>query len=301
MSDGGLTLRDKLALIYTLAGSQRRVAAFVGISHQKVGRLLKPYELGGYAPSSRVPADPDLNAAINAAFSIYKDFARRVANAHGLPFIDAVPIYTERLALSVMINGKKYLRVDKNGNPVLGDRVAALRTHWISDEMRRAWIAAIAQTGFFNNLSIRSTVDLQKYFDAAEERLEGKRGGEKDRRWVYRAQLQRKLQLGQTIGHIFTPYQALNRTSGIPFNPTLIINAVEAILRARHEHCALALSDEYLLQVDSRQHGKQARYQTKPGTARGNQAGNRSRARDKRASSPTRARTPRKKAPRKGR
>ena len=44
-----LTLADKLALIYTGAGSQRNVAALTGLSHQKVGRILK----GEYAADSK--------------------------------------------------------------------------------------------------------------------------------------------------------------------------------------------------------------------------------------------------------
>ena len=260
MSGHTLTLQDKLALIYTLAGSQTAVADFIGISRQKVGRILRPFELGGLKPDGPGLRNPQLIATINAAFSIYKDIARDVARDHGLPFVPSVPIYMERLPLTFTHNGQRYLRIDaRTGKPILGQRVAAMQTHWIGDATRRAWIVAVQQTGFFNNLSIRSTVDLIAYFDAGEERLEGKRGGESDTRWTHRENLLRKIELGQTVGHIYTKYQNLD-----PRLPAHSIAAeIERVLRQRHQHCSLLYADEYLLQVDTRRNDKQTKRSTK--------------------------------------
>ena len=95
-----LSLADKLALIYTSAGSQRRVASFVGddiLSHQAVGRILHRAALGqsieGYAKR------PEIVEAVEAAYQIHKDLTRRVARQHALPYDPQAPIYAERLAL----------------------------------------------------------------------------------------------------------------------------------------------------------------------------------------------------------
>lgn len=148
-----LSLADKLALIYTSAGSQRRVASLAGISHQKVGRILR----GEVTP--RVLFDPGLINSVNLAFSIHKDITRSQARVDGLPYDSRAPVFIRRMPL-------------KGGAP--GDRVAANHTHWISDSLRNAWIASMQQSGKFAAASIGSIVNLVIYNKRAEAAQGGK-------------------------------------------------------------------------------------------------------------------------------
>lgn len=156
-----LSLRDKIALIYTSAGSQRGVASLVGISHQKVGRIL----MDAYAPKSRALSDPGLIKAIDLAFSIHKDITRSQARAHGLPYDGRVPVFIQRMPLA---------------SGVLGDRVAALHTHWLSNQLRDAWIVAMQQSGKFANASVSSIVNLVVYSKRAENSIGNKYRDEND-------------------------------------------------------------------------------------------------------------------------
>lgn len=249
-----LTIQDKLSLIYTAAGSLRRVAAFTGLSRYRVTRLLKPFELDGYPPSAPQFFDSDLNAAVDVAFQIHKDLCRRTARAHNLPFTAEVPIYIERLPLTTLDQrtGKRKLKLDAQGRPKLGERVAALHTHWISDTLRARWIAAIQQTRFFYQISVRSEIDLAVYFDETEERFSKQRAPRTPQQWKNREQFERKIALGQRVGYVYTTYQGL----GSRFAPGYIAAEIMRQLRVKHQPAALNLADQYLLQVDTWNAGK---------------------------------------------
>jgi hypothetical protein len=256
-----LTIRDKLALIYTSAGSLRNAAMFTGLSRYRVTRLLKPFELGGYPPDAPQFLDPELNAAVNAAFQIHKNVCRQTARAHNLPFIASVPIYIERLQLTTLDQktGKRLPKFDNRGRPVLGDRVAALHTHWISDALREHWIAAVQQTRFFYQISVRSEINLAVYFDRTEKQFSRQKSRRTPEQWKNREQFRRRIQLGQQKGYVFTGYQSL----GYRFAPGHIAAEIARQLRTKHEPASINLADQYLLQVDTWNNEKTDKPKTK--------------------------------------
>lgn len=249
-----LTIKDRLSLIYTAAGSLTRLAAFTGLSRYRVTRLLKPFELGGYAPSAPQFFDPDLSAAVDAAFQIHKDLCQQTARAHNLPFTAEVPIYIERLPLTTLDQktGKRKPKLDAQGRPKLGERVAAMHTQWISDALRARWIAAIQQTRFFYQISVRSKIDLAVYFAETEERFSKQSAPRTAEQWKNREQFERKITLGQRVGHVYTTYQGL----GPRFAPGHIAAEILRQLRVKHQPAALILADQHLLQVDTWNAGK---------------------------------------------
>lgn len=181
-----LSLQDKLALIYTSAGSQRAVARMVGVSHQKIGRALKTGTTaeGGYAPNSRALKNPEFIAQIEQAFQQHTALVVARAKADKLPFRTAIPIYLERMPKTVKhwvtsINKRTgevsrhfITRRDENGRPIRvpGERASALHTHWLSDKLRNRWLAAMYESKKFVNVSVGSVVDLALYNRQAEQR-----------------------------------------------------------------------------------------------------------------------------------
>ncbi len=143
-----LSLQDRVALIYTSAGSQREVARQIGISHQKVGRILRAGQEGGYKPDSPAMKDFFVNEAVNMAFSDHKKKTRAQAVAHDIPYDPTIPVFSARMA-------------HKNGVP--GDRVEAPHLHWVSDQLRNAWIRKIHPSGKYMNISVGSIVNLHDY------------------------------------------------------------------------------------------------------------------------------------------
>lgn len=246
----GLTVADKLALIYTSAGSLRRVAAFTGLSRYRVTKLLMPPELGGYAANAPQRKDATIAALVDAAFSIHKDVCRQVCRAHNLPFTAKAPIYVERVQRTRIdpATGKRVLWFDDKGRPVLGDRVAGLHTRWISDDLRERWIAEIQQTRFYYQISIRSEIDIAVYFDETEERLKRERVNRTPEQWKHRAQFLKKIEDKQRVGYVFTIY----RTLSPKFAPGMIAADILKQLRTKHQPAALNLADQYLLQIDTR-------------------------------------------------
>lgn len=177
-----VSLQAQIALIYTSQGSQRAVARLTGLSHQRVGRILKAGypEIGGYAANSRALLNPGTIAAVSAAFKTHTKLARSRARADGLPFDSTLPVYYRRAPMHkkervVWDDGSvSYeLQFKPDGSPVIvpGDRIIAEHTHWLPDELRNAWIARLMQTNAYNNVSIRSTIDLYRYNAQAEDRF----------------------------------------------------------------------------------------------------------------------------------
>lgn len=273
-----LSLADKIALIYTSAGSQRNVAALTGLSHQKVGRILK----GEYAPDSQVLRDPGLRAAIDVAFQIHTDVARAQARRDGIPFDGNLPVFYAKLPFKVTrivekvdpITGE----VKKDRVPVIdpatgkqkvepGDRIAAQNTHWLSNELRSAWIARIVATRKFYAASVGSFVNLKKYNAKADARFRDKPRTDKQEK--YREQLKERedRQIANQIDSapIFTRYVA---TGADGFSPQAAVNQINDQLRRKHEpatgEAGTFLAQQVLFQIDTRNMEPPIREASKP-------------------------------------
>lgn len=253
-----LTLADKIALIYTGAGSQRNVAALTGLSHQKVGRILK----GEYAPDSKTLRDPGLRAAIDTAFRIHTDVARAQARRDGLPFDSALPVFYSRLPMKV---SKMIDKVDPRTGEVVrakvpvidprtgrqqvapGDRVAAQNVHWLSDDLRHAWIAGKAKTRKFYAASVGSIVDIRIYKKRADA---AQRGPRTERQRENRRQIAEKVSAGAINVPMFTKYTPLD------FPARMIERDITDKLRTKHEPATggpgTLLANQVLFQVDTR-------------------------------------------------
>lgn len=253
-----LTLADRLALIYTSAGSQRNVAALTGLSHQKVGRILK----GQYAPDSKVLKDPGLRAAIDAAFRIHTDVARAQARRDGLPFDAALPVFYSRLPMKVskmidtvdprtgeVVRAKVPVIDPRTGRQQVapGDRVAAQNVHWLSDDLRNAWIAGKAKTKKFYAASVGSIVDIRIYKKRADA---AQRGPRTDRQRENRRQIVERVNAGAINVPMFTKYTPLD------FPARMIERDIAEKLRTKHEPATggpgTLLANQVLFQVDTR-------------------------------------------------
>lgn len=251
-----LSLGDKLALIYTSAGSQRNVAGITGLSHQQVGRILRRNLEGG--DLSRWENDPEIVQAVNVAFDIHKDLARGVAKRHGIPFTPAVPVYMERLPLKLQavyvgdkqifrgtpkecadyIRGKRVTKVDEMTGEIrgvyqidpkdqpraerkrlLGQRAAVQHMHWLPDRVRQKMLIEQVKTNRFFAASASSKVNLRRYNKQAEERnAERERGGLRRTKSRVIGQLDIKglLKDGVKIERINTPMVAMQNKGGYP-------------------------------------------------------------------------------------
>lgn len=232
-----LTIQEQVALLYTSQGSQRGVAALLGISHQKVGRILKAGypELGGYAANSRVLSSPALIETVAAGLSVHIDLCRRIARKHGLPFNSKLPLLAARMPL-------------RTGE--LGDRVVVFNTHWISDRVRDAWLTAMQRSGKFISVSVRSVVDLRAYNRQADQRFkESRKRFRSEQQSENKRSIKNKIDEGQFKSAIFTPYTDMR--PGIYIEDT--IARITEALQKRHEpatgSAGTSLADQYLLQV----------------------------------------------------
>lgn len=148
------TLQEQLALMMTAAGTQRRLAGWLGITHQQVGRWLKEGEPGGV---KQIPARAA--APIAFFFPEYVSIVKAICRRQGIPFLANVPIYMERQYL-------KSIR-DAYGAPILGDRAFSGNTEHIRERLRRTWITAVVRSEKFHKVNVQSIVDLKLYFQAA--------------------------------------------------------------------------------------------------------------------------------------
>lgn len=234
------TLAEKLALIYTSAGSQRNIAALVGVSHQKIGRILKAGDTaqGGYSLDSKALRDPALIAAVDNAFSIHVQLAREQARADKLPFSSDIPVFYETLQHS---DGKK------------GNRVAAKNTHWLTDAQRERWIISIQKTGKFYGATVRSIVNLQKYNKQADKRnREEGRPRRPLKQALHKTELEIRAKLGEQNAPIYTAYTPLAQSFPIS---AILADMAEKLAR-KHEPATgeqgTRLADQIILQLDTR-------------------------------------------------
>lgn len=162
-----LTRQEKLALALTSAGSMRKLAAQLGVTHQKVGRWLREGEEGGV---QAIPRDFFVTAAIDEVFREHVRATRTQANRQGVPFNAKAPVYVER----------KYLtKTGPKGERILGDRVISGNTEFIRQELRDQWIAGAVESKRFQKVNVRSRINLKRYSEriAGEEIDSGRRRG----------------------------------------------------------------------------------------------------------------------------
>jgi hypothetical protein len=234
-----LSLKDQIALIYTSAGSMRNVAALIGISHQKVSRILHAGEPGHPQLSDKTLNAPELKAGVKIAFSIHKQITKEQAKTDGIPYNVSLPVFQTRLPL-------------ESKNNVPGDRVVAQNTHWLPDEIRNAFTAFMQKSGKFYAASVASIVNIRKY---------NKRAISSPDTQGARKSIEKHIQQGDTLVKIYTKYTPMN-----PAFPTnIIIDAINDKLKEKHEpatgieYPGTALGTEILFQVDTR-NGKDKRY-----------------------------------------
>lgn len=289
-----LSIADKLALIYTSAGSMRKTAALAGLSHQQVSRILHKAAQGESLASYE--KRPDITEAVQVAYDIHKDIARGVARRHGLPFDGDIPVYAERLPLThqgVFVDGEMVMK----GSPefirewiaenepegrvqikrLLGERVGALHLHWLSDRLRDQWIKKSQKSGAYYQASVGSIVNLPKYMKSAAQRITSymQRGGIKTEDMIKARESLRNLVKDHIeLQRVFTPYTSMD--PGFPSE--LVTEAINNKLQDRHAPAVgekgTALADQILLQLDTRK-SRNAKPTKARGSSRRNRGSNR--------------------------
>lgn len=214
MTAPNLTLQDQVSLIYTSAGSQREVARRLGISHQKVGRILKAGlpDLGGYASvDSKAMRDPALSAIVARGLREHTKIAEAQAKADGIPFNREIPVYMRRMRTS-------------EGTPA--DRTQAPFLHWVSDRVRAIWMGRMAQTKKFVAAVVGSVVNLEDYL--RRQRPRGATYTERERKAEYRKTIKAAIARGQDTSVMYSPKIDMD------FRRDVIADNVDRYL-ARHE------------------------------------------------------------------
>lgn len=267
-----LSLQDKVALIYTSAGSQRRVADLLGLSHQQVGRILKAGqpELGGYVANSRALKNPTLIDAVEFGFKLHKQVTKAQAKRDGIQYDPNVPIFARNIP-------------HKDGTP--SGRVGGEHTHWLRDELRKAWIVNAFNTRQYAAVSVQSVVTLYDYMEQARGRAYADRmsGNPPTGEALANAiGLQLNLEMGhklQLIGTQYTPLQF--PAQALP----LILADIEDKLRRKHapatghDRPGTAYASRIVLQKDTRTRKPENDTRTKSRKATGNRRGSAKRSR----------------------
>jgi hypothetical protein len=241
--------------------------------------------------------DPEISAGVNVALQIHSDVARATARAHKLPFNGEIPVFVERLPLQhlglfedgvqVAQGSREYLQswIDEHEpegklqiKKLLGDRVGALRVHWLPDKLRDKWIATTQKTGAYYQASVGSKVNLPKYVKTAAARINSymARGGIKTADMIRAEdQLRNLLKDHIEVARVFTPYTSMNPQ----FPSALVVGDINDKLQTRHAPAiggekGTAYADQILLQLDTRK-SKNADNRKTRGTARSNKRSNR--------------------------
>lgn len=241
-----LTQQDKLAIMLTGAGSQRRLAAQLGISHQKLGRWLRvgqprvidpeTGEILRQAGAKEIPNDAATRSAIANTWSLHKKFVKHYAREHGLPFDDRIPVFIYRKPLT---KGKQA--------GMLGDRVYAEHTEFIRPEVRLNFLGLMQQSKQFYVASIRSTVNIFSYAGSTKEPNPYATESVRQRRYLKDSLFisgEDTIEHGGTTIPLYTKYEAI-----APFTELKrSVLGIEKKLRA-HEPHAQHLADQYLFQL----------------------------------------------------
>lgn len=230
-----LSIGDKLALIYTGAGSQRQVAAYVGMSHQQVGRVLHRNLLG--ESTKYYEANTDISSRIESAYLSYVQAAKLEARRENIPFSAQIPVFSKRIQ-----------RQDKT----YADRTAARHTHWLTDRLRNFWIATQQQTGKFYAVTVRSIVNLSVYRNNARKRIAASREPQTESALYNKLHFEYKLKEGVKQAPIFTQLTAMN-----PRLPSdMVLADINNKLQVRHSPAigekGTIYADQILMQFDTR-------------------------------------------------
>ena len=275
-----LSLQDRVALIYTSAGSQREVARRLGISHQKVGRILKAGQEGGYRPDAKTLRDPALVAQVDRGFKDHQRIVRETAKAQGLPYSAAVPVFYGRLPRKVTRTEVDRQTGEIRRVPVIdpqtgrqkiepGDRVVAPHVHWLSDKLRGDWIRAVHKTEKFAGVSVASLVNLKLYFKRADERMRGQKRTPDQKKW--RKEMRERIKVAEIQA---ASLEAAVYTKPVPmdFGADTVIKRIDRQLKEKHQPATgpdlpgTKLAAKILLQIDPRGNDEPAK--KKPQTRR---------------------------------
>lgn len=241
-----LSIQDAVALLYTDSGSQRAIARSMGITHQKVGRLLRVGQDGGYKTTSRVLADPGLIGSVNRALVDHSKRVEAVAKLHGLPYDYRYPVMLQRMPFA-----------DPWRAGVLGDRVNAKHTHWLSNDLRRAWLSAMYRSGRFYTVSGGSIVDFARYTKSADLRFKGRTWARTPAQKQSKLNIALKMSLDIAQGLIQTPYVGFDKNkNGLP--ASVRIDDLMDRMNAKHNSATgedmpgTAFATRFLFQIDTR-------------------------------------------------
>lgn len=247
-----LTSQDKLALALTSYGSERALARDLGVSARTVGRWLREGQFNEDESSDDagkrigVARIPDYAAPfIDAIFVIHSELAREQAKVDGLPFNKSAPMFVER----------KTTREGKRG-----ERAAAEHTQYVRPDLRVQSIKHAASSGVYLQASVRSRIDLKRYFkERAAEKI-------KERGWRMKPSELAKTMLNAFINKeareknriidktepfaLFTQYEDISKRRSDPLEAAL---GIEDKLRKKHEPAIgsanTALAESYLFQL----------------------------------------------------
>lgn len=240
-----LQAADKLALMLTSAPSQRALAAYIGATHQQVGRWLQGERVNPATGAiTNIPRDPAILANIDAAFSQYRRAVHAQARRDGLPYDSDIPINWHRLQTF-------------KGAPSL--RVVAERLNHLSPGLLDAAMYRQLASGEYYEVMVRSVVDLAVYISKGDERLgtpaqrrmtfRGKGARVARAQFDHRENLMNKLEQGRVLLPIWT--KRVNILPGT--NPDNAMTDVYAQLRQKHEPASsrpgTVLSDQVMFSL----------------------------------------------------
>ena len=267
------SLRDRIALTYTSAGSQREVARRLGITHQKVGRLLREEIAEG---SRALKNPPDLDQRVANAYADHKRIVKAQAKKDGIPYRDATPVYQARLpplpvTRPVIDPQTGEIIIDpRTGKarrePVIdprtglqqlrqSQRVQAPHLHWLSNDQRAAFVRSMHSTGKFAGVAVQSLLNLKAYYRQAEQRMRGVKRTSDQKRWRKEMRERIKAKEIQAASMMIEVY-----TKPVPmdFSADRVVKELNKQLRQKHEPASgdefpgSELAKSILLQIDTR-------------------------------------------------
>lgn len=224
-----LTPQQKLALAMTSAGSQRRLAAAMGITHQKLGRWLRVGQQGG---SKSIP--DDAAPVINEVFKLHRSIAHDQAVVDDMPFEYDLPVFTYR---PIMKYGP--------GAGERGDRFAISHTEFIDEELRKSIFMDLHTSRRVHTASIRSVIDWYEYVTTRKTTGVDKYRPGRDGTLLYK---QRDHTTGKTAWVVIDDPRRPKYTTREDFSPgtnsDAAVDAIESKLSVLSPH-AIKFADEF--------------------------------------------------------
>lgn len=233
------SLADKLGLIYTAAGSQRKVASVVGLSHQTVGRILHAQMQG--RDISNYEKRVDLMRLVDRGFASHVALAKAEAKRGGIPFTSALPVYVQRM--------------EKRADGKPSDRTKLEHAHWLSDRIRNAWLKFSKSSGRYIGATVRSVVNRRAYGKQADKRAKKLQLGRTQEATFYREQMKaQQLKDGRETTPVYTPITRFDAS----YPDSLALADLNEKLRNRHQPATGDVGTKYadtiIMQFDTRTH-----------------------------------------------